>query len=526
MSAGIHVRPVQQPLAPSTPDAEEAAILIFGASGDLTARKLLPALFHLWCDGYLSDRAQIIGVARREKTDDAFRAEMGEAVTKQSQPNAFDADAWSRFARRLYYHRLDLTDPADFPALRQRVEGIEGAAGISGKRVVYLATSPELFLPSIEALAGAGMVPESGSDAQFRVVLEKPFGRDLASARELSAGIGGMLREDQVYRIDHYLGKETVQNVLLFRFGNAIFEPLLNRNHVDHVQITVAESQGIESGRGGYYDMAGALRDVLQNHVLQLLCLTAMEPPALFRADVIRDEKRKVLQALAPGHSGGVDRWAVAGQYAAGEVGGQSAPGYRDEDRVASDSNRETFVAMQVGIDNWRWAGVPFYLRTGKRMPRRVTEIAVQFKLPPQNLFTTVECEGDLCELVGTRPNTLVFQIQPCESISLTFSTKRPGMQYQIHPVEMDFEYDESFPQRLPEAYERLLLDVLRGDSTLFTRTDELEAAWAFVTPVLEHWEKTALQPGPYAAGTWGPSAADELLSRDGRAWRRPEVDR
>ena len=523
MSPEIHVRSVQQPVADGAPAAEDAAIVIFGASGDLTARKLLPALFHLWRDGYLSDAAPIVGVARRDKTDDAFRNEMRASVSAHSAPDVFEADAWSQFARRLHYHRLDITESADFPGLRRRVEELEADAGITGKRVVYMATSPDLFLPSISALSEAGMIPERGSEEQFRVVLEKPFGHDLASARTLSAGIGRLLREDQVYRIDHYLGKETVQNVLLFRFGNAIFEPLLNRNHVDHVQITVAESQGIESGRGGYYDKAGALRDVLQNHVLQLLCLTAMEPPALFRADVIRDEKLKVLQALAPGDPGDIDRWCVAGQYGPAELRGETVPGYRDEDRVPPDSLRETYVAMQVEIDNWRWAGVPFYLRTGKRMPRRVTEIAIQFKLPPQHLFATVECEGDLCELVGTRPNTLVFRIQPKESISLTFSTKRPGMQYQIHPVEMDFEYDESFAQRLPEAYERLLLDVLRGDSTLFTRTDELEAAWEFVTPVLEHWDRVASEPETYAAGSWGPSRADQMLFRSGRAWRQPD---
>jgi glucose-6-phosphate 1-dehydrogenase len=503
---------------------EDVTLLIFGASGDLTARKLVPALFQLTKNGFLSERSLIIGVARREKTDEQFRSELHQAIQEYSRTKDVDGRNWENFAGRLGYEQLDLEQPSDFTRFKQAVEKREHNAGLSGRRVVYLATSPELFLPSVEGLAAAGMLPHRPYRDRLRVVVEKPFGEDLESAQKLSAALERRLNEQQIFRIDHYLGKETVQNILLFRFGNSIFEPLLTRTHVDHVQITVAESQGLERGRGGYYDKAGALRDVLQNHVLQLLCLVAMEPPSLFEAEYIRDEKLKVLQALAPGRSGRVDEWAVAGQYAAAAVNGQRVKAYVDEDRVNPDSRRETFVALEARIDNWRWAGVPFYLRTGKRLPARLTEIAVQFKLPPLHLFTTVECEGDMCDLVGTRPNTLVFSIQPDESISLSFSAKRPGMQYQIHPVDMDFHYDESFAVDVPEAYERLLLDVMRGDSTLFTRSDELEAAWRFVDPVLKAWESPDHRPELYPAGSWGPKAAMELLTRSGRCWRAPNT--
>ena len=521
----FHVKQISERIPLVTPTAEEATIVIFGASGDLTARKLIPALFHLWMEGYLSDQSPIVGAARREKTDESFRNEMFEAVQKQSRNNSVTAEQWNRFAKRLFYRQLDLSNAADFSRLEADLNELEQASGIGGKRVIYLATAPTLFLPAVTALSENGMIPDSESDCWMRVVFEKPFGHDLQSAQKLTRDLSRLLSEDQIYHIDHYLGKETVQNILLFRFGNAIFEPLLNRNHVDHVQITVAESQGIERGRGGYYDNAGALRDVLQNHVLQLLSLLAMEPPSFFRDKDIRDEKLKVLEALTPGDLTNVSHWVARGQFAPGSMGGEAVAGYLEEERIAADSVTETYVAMEVGIDNWRWEGVPFYLRTGKRMAERVTEIAIQFKLPPLHLFTTVECEGDICDLVGARPNTLVFRIQPQESISLSFSTKRPGMQYQIHPVTMDFAYESAFANGLPEAYERLLLDVLRGDSTLFTRSDELEAAWRFVTPVLEAWEKQNITPEPYPAGSWGPAAADQLLQKSGRAWRMPIVD-
>ncbi|MCC7421558.1 MAG: glucose-6-phosphate dehydrogenase [Planctomycetaceae bacterium] len=522
MTSSAH--PIVSGADPTRPavNPEEAAILIFGASGDLTARKLLPALFQLWKEGFLSDRAPIVGVARRDKSDDEFRNEMRDGVSQFARTGALTDEDWAKFSQRLYYRRLDFTQEEAFRAFRGQVEELEKSSGVSGRRIVYLATSPDLFLSSVEGLGKAGMIPHGNGDGSLRVVFEKPFGHDLASAQKISHDLGRLLTEDQIYRIDHYLGKETVQNILLFRFGNSIFEPLFNRTHIDHVQITVAESQGIERGRGGYYDESGALRDVLQNHVLQLLCLVAMEPPALFDAKYIRDEKLKVLQSLAPGRPGDVSNWAVAGQYADGTSDGEPARAYRKEDRVDPKSNRETFVAMECRIDNWRWAGVPFYLRTGKRLPERVSEIAIQFKLPPLNLFTTVECEGDICDLVGARPNTLIFRIQPREAISLKIMTKRVGMQYQLLPVAMDFEYESAFSKGLPEAYERLLLDVLRGDSTLFTRSDELEAAWKFCTPVLEAWEKQNREPEFYPAGTWGPEGSTKLLTRTGRNWRSP----
>ncbi len=502
-------------------DKETATIVIFGASGDLTARKLVPALYALWKNGYLSDQAPIVGVARRDKSDESFRQEMLEAVSKSTQCEAPSASDWQKFSERMFYREADLNNPEDFKRLRQQLETLEETRNPKHRRLAYLATAPTLFLPTVEGLHHAGMIPAPDADDWLRVVIEKPFGHDLASAQQLAHDLGRRLDESQIYRIDHYLGKETVQNILLFRFGNAIFEPLFNRTHVDHVQISVAESQGIESGRGAYYDKSGALRDVLQNHVLQLLCLIAMEPPALFNGQSIRDEKKKVLEALAPGDVR-QKNWAIAGQYTQGTMNGEPAIAYRQEDRIAPDSRRETYVAMDVRIENWRWAGVPFYLRTGKRLPSRVTEIAVQFKKPPKHLFTTVECEGDICDLVQARPNTLVFRIQPKEAISLKFSTKRPGMQYQIQPVTMDFAYESAFHNHLPEAYERLLLEALRGDSTLFTRSDELETAWRFVTPVLNQWEQPGFEPEPYTAGSWGPDAADWLLKKAGRQWRTP----
>ncbi|WP_437201893.1 glucose-6-phosphate dehydrogenase [Planctomicrobium sp. SH664] len=498
---------------------DDLTLMIFGASGDLTSRKLLPAVFSLFRNGYLPQKFQIVGVARRQKSDDEFRQEMHDTLVDELTAEVVDKH-WATFSQQLHYLRTDFTHPADFHELNENVTALERQHGLSGKRVVYLALTPDLFIPSVENLAAAGMIPDDPN--RFRIVVEKPFGHDLQSARQLASDLSKYLNEEQIYRIDHYLGKETVQNILLFRFGNSIFEPLFNRNHVDHIEITVAESQGIEGGRGGYYDKSGALRDVLQNHALQLLCLVAMEPPSLFDAERLRDEKLKVLETLRPGPGASVDDWAVAGQYTSAVINGKQVPGYLEEERIAPDSRTESFVALEARVENWRWAGVPFYLRTGKRLPARVTEVAVQFKLPPLSLFRTVECEGTICQMVEDRPNSLVFRIQPHESISLKFSAKRPGMQYQVQPVDMDFRFQESFDVPLPEAYERLILDVIRGDSTLFTRVDELEAAWKFVDPILKRWAEPDHKPEPYPAGTWGPKGAMELLARSGRQWRSP----
>lgn len=507
-------------------NSSHTSILIFGASGDLTARKLIPALFQLFQQGFLNDSSPIIGVARREKSDEQFRNELQESILKDASDEV--RKQWEAFAKQIYYRRVDLSNEDDYAALQQSTQTLEQERFGTTEtiRVVYLATAPALFDDAVRGLHSAGMIPTDRQHRdRLRVVVEKPFGHDYASAMELNEQLRNRLSEEQIYRIDHYLGKETVQNILLFRFGNAIFEPLLNRNHVDNVQITVSESIGMEGGRGGYYDTSGALRDVLQNHVLQLLCLIGMDPPALFQAREIRDEKMKVLQALRPGHPDQISKWAIRGQYAEGLVDRKPACAYREEDRVPEKSNRETYVAMHAEIDNWRWAGVPFYMRTGKRLPHRVTEIAFEFKNPPLNLFSTVECDGDLCNIVEARPNQLVLRIQPRESIFLRFSTKRPGMQYQVQPVAMDFDYEDHFTNHVPEAYERLLLDVIRGDSTLFTRSDELLAAWKFVDPVLKKWESDSAELCFYPAGTWGPAEADRLLNQSNRRWREPSID-
>jgi len=494
-------------------------VVIFGATGDLTQRKLIPALYMMHLQGFLPEGFAVVGFARREHSDATFRDLLADALRTFSRAKPDDRTL-REFLARVFYHRGDIESPEAYAALRAR---LDGDATLSSNRLHYLSIKPDLFEGVLERIDAAGLAPEGPGVAWARVVIEKPFGRDLASAVELNATVRKHLDESQVYRIDHFLGKETVQNILSFRFANSIFEPLFNNYQVDHIQITAAETVGMESGRGAYYDATGAVRDMMQNHMLQLLCLVAMEPPANLTADAVRNEKVKVLQSIVPPAAEHVRYRVVRGQYAAGRVDGQAVKAYTEEDRVGSGSTTETYAALRLFIDNWRWAGVPIYLRTGKRMRKRLTEIVVDFKVPPLQLFQTVECSGDACDLAAAKPNRLIFRIQPDEGISLMFSAKRPGLQIQVENVAMDFSYSGTWAQSLPEAYERLLLDAMRGDSTLFTRSDEVEAAWRIVDPVMQSWAGEPDIPLHfYEPGSWGPSVADDLLRGHGDEWRKP----
>jgi glucose-6-phosphate 1-dehydrogenase len=509
------------PFIPAVQPPEPFTLVIFGATGDLASRKLWPALFNLWRGQFLPSDFAIVGVGRRDKDDESFRKDVKTALATFQEDSP--AAGWDGFVANVFYHRADFTATEGLQGLARRVAELEAERHLEGNRLFYVATDPEYFAPIVAGLAGAGLVRRDPDRPWSRVVLEKPFGHDLASARELDRHLVRFLSGDQIYRIDHYLGKETVQNLLAFRFGNAVFEPLFSRQYVEHVQITVAETVGMEGRRGAFYDHAGALRDVVQNHMLQLLALVAMDAPATLRARDVSDAKLKVLRSLVPLRGPEVARQVVRGQYGAGLVQGWPVPPYRDEEAVPRDSKTETYVALRTEIDNWRWAGVPFLLRTGKRLARRVTEIAVQFKMPPLRLFRTVECAGDFCDLTEAQPSVLVFRIQPDEGISLSFSAKRPGMQLDLHPVRFEFGYDGAFHRPLPEAYERLLLDALRGDGTLFMRSDELEAAWEFVTPILEAWREGPPPEFPnYAAGSWGPGEANRLAEGIPGGWRHP----
>ena len=501
---------------------QPSTVVILGATGDLTLRKLIPALFNLYREGYLPEHFDVLGVARRNLGDAVFREMMHDALLQHADPPPSEEE-WNRFASTLHYEPLVFDDVAGYARLAARVDAIEEDRGTVGQRLFYLATDPAFFTIVPQLLRHVDLVRPVGDKRCCRVVIEKPFGYDLDSANVLNREVMKVLDEDQTYRIDHYLGKDTVQNLLTFRFGNAIFDPLLNNKFVDHVQITMAESIGMAGRRGAFYDRAGALRDVFQNHILQLLSLFAMEPPAVLGSKEIRDEKVKVLQSLTPLSAENIARYVVRGQYTEGLADGEKIPDYRCEEGVNPQSHTETYVAVRTGIDNWRWSGVPFLLRTGKCLAGRMTEIAVQFKDPPMHYFTNVECVGEVCDISEAKPNVLVFRIQPNEGMSLTFSAKRPGMLLQTHAVDMDFVYGRAFAIRLPEAYERLLLDALRGDSTLFMRSDEVKAAWQFVDPILRMW--SAKEPPPlcfYPAGSWGPAEADDLIAGCGAQWRTP----
>jgi glucose-6-phosphate 1-dehydrogenase len=518
MSTMIDVQPESRSQASKSPfvtDVQRPApftMVIFGATGDLAGRKLLPALWALWRERYLPSNFAVVGVGRKEKPAQVFREEVRKSIVEFGKVGSAESAGLTDFLTHIFYQRSDVTSTAGMQALATGVQELEKERKLPGNRLFYLAVDPEFFGPIVEGLAGTQMVRSEVEQPWTRVIIEKPFGHDLESAIALDRHVLRFFRPDQIYRIDHYLGKETVQNLLAFRFGNSIFEPLFNRHHVDHVQITVAETVGMEGKRGTFYDHTGALRDVVQNHMLQLLALVAMDPPATLKSGDISDSKLKVLRNLVPLRGADVLRSVVRGQYSSGTIADQQVRAYRDEDGVGKASNTETYVALRTEIGSWRWAGVPFLLRTGKRLPQRATEIAIQFKLPPLFLFRTVECAGDFCDLTESTPNVLVFRIQPNEGINLSFSAKRPGMQLDLHAVRFNFDYNGSFQQALPEAYERLILDAARGDGTLFMRSDELEAAWAFVTPILNAW---SAEPAPqfpnYAAGTWGPPEASRL---------------
>jgi glucose-6-phosphate 1-dehydrogenase len=507
------------PAFPAMRLAQPVTIAILGASGDLTRRKLLPALYAMYAQGLLPREFSIVGCARREHDDATYRAFAADAVRAFARFPVRDAVLES-FCARVFYHRGDIEFYDAYRALHTRLRDLRV---FPPNRLFYLSTRPELFAPVLGHMRAAGLIQPPDAPTWTRVVIEKPFGADLATARALNQEVLRHLHESQVFRIDHYLGKETVQNILSFRFANAIFEPLFNSHLVDHIQITAAETVGMESGRGAYYDASGALRDMVQNHLLQLMCLVTMEAPASLTADALRNEKVKVLQSIRPLDEATLPAAVVRGQYTAGVQDGIPVPAYRDEDRIARDSRTETYVALRLHIDNWRWAGVPIYLRTGKRLARRATEIVVQFKKPPLQLFEVVECVGDVCDLSRASPNQLVFRIQPDEGISLQFAAKRPVMQVQVENVRMDFSYSSTWRKQLPEAYERLLLDVLRGDSTLFTRSDEVEAAWRVVDPILTAWREQPDFPlAHYAPGSWGPAEADTLFTGPDQAWRIP----
>jgi glucose-6-phosphate 1-dehydrogenase len=499
---------------------EACTMVICGATGDLTERKLGPALYNLLLGGFLPPEFTVVGFARRPMTDDGFRDHLREGIDRFSRNRPAKESIWDSFGRGIEYHQGSFDDPEAWVALARRLDRIDRDRGTAGNRLFYLAVPPSLY-PAIVTQMGVAGLSASGAERRdsrkgwSRVIVEKPFGYDVESARTLNRVIGEVFEEEQIFRIDHYLGKETVQNLAVFRFGNGLFEPIWNRRYIDSVQITVAETVGVE-GRGEFYDQTGALRDIVQNHALQLLAMFAMEPPVEFRASDLRDEKLKVLRAVRAWSPEEVAANTVRGQYVSGWVEGHKVPSYRDEPEVAPDSDTETYAALKLEIGSWRWAGVPFYLRTGKAMPARVTEVAVQFKSPPLALF----------ERAGAPtidPNILAIRIQPDEGILIRFGAKVPGQGLQIRSVNMDFRYGSSFAVDSPDAYETLLLDAMIGDPSLFTRGDEVERAWEILDPILDSWASGrggALHF--YGAGSWGPPAADELLEQSGRGWRRP----
>ena len=487
-------------------------MVIFGASGDLTKRKLIPALYNLRENKLLPENFAVIGVARVEMRDEEFRRRLRDDMTEFATDEV-DPETWKWLEDRLYYLSGDFEDDQTYSRLNESLKKLDKEHSGHGNYFFYLATAPQYFASVVQRIGAAGMTVEEDG-CWRRVIIEKPFGRDLESARQLNREIKQVLNEKQIYRIDHYLGKETVQNIMVFRFGNGIFEPIWNRRYVDHIQITAAETVGVEQ-RGAYYESAGALRDMVPNHLLQLVTLTAMEPPISFGADAVRDEQAKILHAIQHLSPEETRARVIRGQYGAGEVKSEKVPAYRNEPNVAPDSTVETFVALKILIDNWRWADVPFYLRTGKRLAARDTEIAIQFKQPPFVLFRKTRIER-------LTTNRLVMHIQPDEGISLRFGAKIPGPMDNIGAVDMEFDYEDYFGDTPSTGYERLLHDCMMGDATLFQRADQVEAGWSVVAPIQEAWKNEAPPLFPnYEAGSWGPKEADELLKRDGREWEQ-----
>ena len=514
----LHANPLRRGLADQrTP--QPCIMVIFGVTGDLTARKLMPAMYDLNSEQPLPEGFTIVGVSHRDWSDETLRNEMRKGVEEHARAAVTD-ESWETFAANLFYVRADFRARDAYDGLKSRMIELDDERRTGGNRLFYLATPPSYYDDIIAHLGAVDLARRQDIYTRdpggwHRIVVEKPFGRDVLSARELNRAVASVFSERQIYRIDHYLGKETVQNVLAFRFANVLFEPVWNRHYVDHVQITVAESLGVE-GRGKYYEESGALRDMVQSHILQLLCVMAMEPPAHFDGNSLRDEKVKVLRSVAPPiNPNDITARTVRGQYADGFVAGQQARAYRAEKDVNPTSRTETYAALKLEIANWRWSGVPFYIRTGKRMARRVTEIAIEFKRVPHMLFKE-QSASDMT------PNVLTIRIQPDEGITIRFAAKVPGAANNLRPVRMDFQYGSSFGQAGPDAYERLLFDAMVGDPSLFARRDEVETAWGIVQPILDNWETNFESPAMYDAGTWGPYEADMLLARDGRTWRRP----